>query len=123
VLVENIVITNNMREVIKNKIIDFLFRIAQPMFLGRLIDHFSPDSTVTESEAYLSALGIILCSSVSIVVMHPYMMGIMHTGMKVRVASCSLIYRKVYKLAKDLITNILNYAILPIQNNCNPSIF
>ncbi|KAL1140804.1 hypothetical protein AAG570_000732 [Ranatra chinensis] len=79
---------------------EIILRIAQPLFLGGLIDHFTPESKVSKYEAYLYATGIILCSAITVLSMHPYMMGIMHIGMKVRVAACSLIYRKALKLSK-----------------------
>lgn len=41
------------------------------------------------------AFGIIFCSTANVMVQHPFMMGVMHMGMKMRVGVCSLIYRKV----------------------------
>jgi ATP-binding cassette subfamily C (CFTR/MRP) protein 4 len=75
-------------------------RISQPLFLGWLVRYFSGsnselDSHITIEEAYIYAAGIILCSALNIFVIHPYMMAIFHMGMKIRVACCSLIYRKV----------------------------
>jgi ATP-binding cassette subfamily C (CFTR/MRP) protein 4 len=73
-------------------------RVAQPLFLGRLVRYFSgsnSDSQTTIEEAYFYAAGVVLCSAINIFVMHPYMMAIVHMGMKIRVACCSLIYRKV----------------------------
>lgn len=75
---------------------NFLNRIAQSYFLGTLIDYFAPDQKgIEELDAYLSALGVILCSTASVLLVYPTFMGQVHTGMKTRVAVCSLIYRKV----------------------------
>jgi len=76
----------------------FCDRLSQPLLLGRLVRYFSEsssDSTITLEEAYIYAAGVILCSGLTVFVIHPYMMGIVHMGMKIRVACCSLIYRKV----------------------------
>jgi len=73
-------------------------RLSQPLLLGRLVRYFSEsnsDGTITLEEAYFYAAGVVLCSGLSIFAIHPYMMGIIHMGMKIRVACCSLIYRKV----------------------------
>jgi ATP-binding cassette subfamily C (CFTR/MRP) protein 4 len=73
-------------------------RLSQPLFLGRLVRHFSEeesDTSITIEEAYIYAAGVVLCSALNVIVIHPYMMAILHMGMKIRVACCSLIYRKV----------------------------
>ncbi|XP_071455642.1 ATP-binding cassette sub-family C member 4-like [Hetaerina americana] len=75
-------------------------RISQPLFLGKLISYFTPGSEITKESAYLHAGGVILSSGVAIIVTHPYMLSLMHIGMKVRVACCSLIYRKALRLSK-----------------------
>lgn len=81
-------------------LMEIVLRVSQPLFLGGLIEYFKPGSEVTKSEAYMYALGIVLCSGVNILVIHPYMMGVMHIGMKMRLSCCSLIYRKALKLSK-----------------------
>lgn len=43
---------------------------------------------------------IILCSALYAVVTHQYLLSILHLGMKMRVACCSLIYRKSLKLSR-----------------------
>ncbi|KAJ9588188.1 hypothetical protein L9F63_018452, partial [Diploptera punctata] len=75
--------------------------VSQPLFLGRLIQFFggSQKYNITLQEAYIFAGGIVLCSALNIFVIHPYMMAILHMGMKVRVACCSLIYRKALKMS------------------------
>ncbi|KAK0158239.1 hypothetical protein PV328_009270 [Microctonus aethiopoides] len=80
-------------------IMEILLRVLQPLALGRLLRYFSSNN-MSKTEAYLYASGVILCSAVNIFVIHPYMMAIFHTGMKMRVSCCSLIYRKALKLSK-----------------------
>ncbi|CAH2237489.1 jg12822 [Pararge aegeria aegeria] len=76
-------------------------RIAQPVFLGKLVEYYSPDQkTVKPREAYLYAGAVVLCSALNVFFVHPYMMAILHMGMKFRVACCSLIYRKSLRLSK-----------------------
>lgn len=71
-------------------------RIAQPVFLGKLVEYYSPDHhNIKQNEAYMYAGAVVLCSALNVFVVHPYMMAILHMGMKFRVACCSLIYRKV----------------------------
>nr|CAD7445770.1 unnamed protein product [Timema bartmani] len=76
-------------------------RASQPLFLGRLIQYFSPSNeNITLEQAYIYALGVIMCSTINVFAIHPYMMAIFHMGMKIRVACCSLIYRKSLRLSK-----------------------
>ncbi|XP_049950812.1 probable multidrug resistance-associated protein lethal(2)03659 [Schistocerca serialis cubense] len=81
-------------------VLELFVRVAQPLFLGLLLQYFSPGSTMPVSEAYLYATAVILCSLISAIVIHPYMMAMFHLGLKMRVASCSLLYRKALKLNK-----------------------
>lgn len=67
----------------------------QPLFLQGLLSFFTPESKVTLLEAYGYAAGVILCTAISVMIMNPFWMAILHIGMKLRVACCSLIYRKV----------------------------
>lgn len=69
--------------------------------LAGLLRYYRPDSQMTKNEAYLWAGGVVMCSTITFLVIHPCMLGIMHAGMKIRVACCSLIYRKVLKLSKS----------------------
>uniref|UniRef100_A0A8D9A7L2 Probable multidrug resistance-associated protein lethal(2)03659 n=1 Tax=Cacopsylla melanoneura TaxID=428564 RepID=A0A8D9A7L2_9HEMI len=49
----------------------------------------------TLEEASLYAMGVIMSILASNVLMHCFMMAMFHLGMKIRVGTCSLIYRKV----------------------------
>ncbi|KAL4704833.1 hypothetical protein ACJJTC_001308 [Scirpophaga incertulas] len=77
-------------------------RLAQPVFLGRLVEYYSPGNhgAISSTQAYYYAGAVVLCSALNVFVIHPYMMAILHMGMKFRVACCSLIYRKSLRLSK-----------------------
>lgn len=75
-------------------------RIGQPVFLGKLVEFYSPNSSMKQEDAYMYAAGVVLCSALNVFIVHPYMMAILHMGMKFRVACCSLIYRKSLRLSK-----------------------
>ena len=51
---------------------------------------------MSQLEAYLYATGVVMCSAIYTFTHHPYFFGVMHLGMKIRVASCSLLYRCAY---------------------------
>lgn len=71
-----------------------IYRVSQPIFIGGLIRYYS-GKTSDINEAYLYAGGIVLCSALNVLFMHPYMLSNLHIGMQLRVAMCSMIYRKV----------------------------
>jgi ATP-binding cassette subfamily C (CFTR/MRP) protein 4 len=75
-----------------------LHRVAQPVFLGRFIMYFSGMPGFPKERAYLNAGGVSLCSGLALLLVHPYAIGTMHIGMQMRVAVCSLIYRKVNQI-------------------------
>ena len=69
--------------------------MVQPLLLGGLIRFFTPNSRVTETDAYLYAMGVSLCAIVIAIAHHPYFFGVTRMGMQMRVACCSLMYKKV----------------------------
>jgi len=56
------------------------------------------DPDVTKAQLY--AAGLMLGSVLTVFWGHPYMLGLLHLGMKMRVALCSLIYRKALRLSR-----------------------
>ncbi|KAM3958248.1 ATP-binding cassette subfamily C member 4 [Aphomia sociella] len=101
---------------------EFLIRLQQPLFLGLLLRYYSPvqelhnnttnakyisrlfnyyqkDNNLSWGEAVFYSLGVVFCSTVNVIVQHPFMMAVMHIGMKMRVGMCSLIYRKALKVS------------------------
>ncbi|CAL8080013.1 unnamed protein product [Orchesella dallaii] len=76
-----------------------IIRVAQPIFLRLLIRSFS-DHSVTSSQQLVYAAGVCLTSLFHALLMHPISFGILHLGMKCRISTCSLIYRKTLRLSK-----------------------
>ncbi|KAG8042341.1 hypothetical protein G9C98_004975 [Cotesia typhae] len=100
-------------------IMELVLRMLQPIALARLLRFFTT-SEVTKSEAFLYAGGVILCSAINILVAHPYMMAILHMGMKLRVACCSLIYRKSLKLSRTALgETTVGQAVNLLSNDVN----
>lgn len=96
----------------------FFFRIIQPLALGQLIAYYIPNQTaISEQAAYLYAGGVILCSLANVFVNHPFMMGMLHLGMKMRVACCSLIYRKALKLSKTALRETTAGQVVNLLSN------
>ncbi|CAH1995818.1 unnamed protein product [Acanthoscelides obtectus] len=72
--------------------------IYQPTYIARLWSYWTPQSPIQKTEAYFMASGIILCSALVICTFHPFAMEVLHVGMQMRVACCSLIYRKALRI-------------------------
>ena len=72
--------------------------MAQPIFLGGMISFFSPESNITREKAYLYAGGLVVCCFFSVVIKNFTWLEGYITGMKMRIAVCSVIYRKVRNL-------------------------
>nr|CAH7729850.1 unnamed protein product [Callosobruchus chinensis] len=93
-------------------------RIAQPIVLGQLIYFYTPgQQEISQEEAYYYAAGVVLCSLMNVLLAHPYMMGMLHLGMKLRVACCSLIYRKALKLSKTALRDTTAGQVVNLLSN------
>jgi len=79
---------------------EFVFQMTQPIFLGGLIRYFSAESDMNHDTAYLYAAGVVVCSTFIVLIETPVWLAALHAGMKMRVGTCSLIYRKSLRLTK-----------------------
>ncbi|XP_045529572.1 probable multidrug resistance-associated protein lethal(2)03659 [Pieris brassicae] len=80
-------------------LVDTSLRISTPMCLEGLINYFSPSHAgVSTSEAYLYALGVVSFMAMNASFIHPMLLFLLDMSMKIRVACCSLIYRKLLRL-------------------------
>ncbi|XP_071455792.1 probable multidrug resistance-associated protein lethal(2)03659 [Hetaerina americana] len=82
-------------------ILDTITRIGQPIFLGQLIAYFEKNTNESLQTAYFNAAGVILFFALSTFINHPFVMATFHLGMKIRIACCSLIYRKALRLSQS----------------------
>ena len=79
-----------------NNCFNFIFRIAQPQFLGSFIAYFIPNqSNLNKDHALCVAAGTILCSFLPVLVFHPFFLYVLNIGQRIRIACCSLLYHKV----------------------------
>lgn len=72
----------------------------QPLCLGGILSYFayldSPDlPEVSKQSAYINAIGIILLTLMTIIVVHPFSLNNIQIGTRMRVACTSMIYKKV----------------------------
>ncbi|XP_073845417.1 probable multidrug resistance-associated protein lethal(2)03659 [Musca autumnalis] len=98
---------------------EIFLRCSQPLFLGALVSYYADPETdkTDQSKAFLYALGVILTSAGSVLLMHPNMLGIVHSGMKIRVAICSMIYRKALRLSKSAMGNTTSGQMVNLISN------
>lgn len=74
-----------------------VLRTMQPILQSRIISYFdnSNESGKTKTEVFLCTFGLILCTLGITFIMHHMNLASQQIGMRIRVACCSLIYRKV----------------------------
>ncbi|VVC32363.1 Hypothetical protein CINCED_3A001687 [Cinara cedri] len=83
-------------------VVEMILRISRPLLIGGLLSYFTPveSNQIDKSEAFIYAFGLLL-NMLSFLLMHRYVqMEMEHSGMKIRVACCSAIYRKALRLSK-----------------------
>lgn len=78
-----------------------VFRVAQPVFLGKFILFFNKNKAVTKDEAYMYAGALIITALLSIFLSHHSFLACQKIGMRIRIACCSVIYRKILRLSKS----------------------
>ncbi|KAL1513420.1 hypothetical protein ABEB36_002837 [Hypothenemus hampei] len=81
--------------------IDIFTRFTTPLFLAEFLKYYEPDSNMSKTNAYYYAGGIVICTFLTSGCIHTYMLHAFHLGMKIRVATSTLIYRKALKLSKS----------------------
>lgn len=75
------------------------FRSIQPLLVGRFVGFFSPGQTeITLYHAYIYGGLLTLSYILRCIYMHNCMFYILQLGIKIRTATCSLLYRKTLKL-------------------------
>ncbi|XP_060582248.1 ATP-binding cassette sub-family C member 4-like isoform X3 [Ruditapes philippinarum] len=92
-------------------------KVIQPLLLGGLIRYFTPGSGVSKTESYLYAMGVSLCAIMLAISHHPYFFGVQRIGMKMRIACCSLLYRKSLRLSSEGLGKTTTGQIVNLMSN------
>lgn len=89
-----------------------------PLFLGGLVGYFATDqNTISVSDAYLNAVGIVVCMLMPVITFHPFIFYIFQVGTKLRLALSGLIYRKCLQVSKSSSNDGLRARAINILSN------
>ncbi|KAG5881559.1 hypothetical protein JTB14_033064 [Gonioctena quinquepunctata] len=81
-----------------------VLRMVQPIVLAEYIAYFQTPAEESDSTTgWILGAGVVLIAFANILIMHNVSLGTQRIGMRVRIACCSLIYRKLLKLNHDSI--------------------
>ncbi|XP_058458133.1 probable multidrug resistance-associated protein lethal(2)03659 [Malaya genurostris] len=97
-------------------VLEMAFKLTQPIFLGALVGYYSQQNG-NINDAYLYAAAVVLCSAISVLFMHSYMLSQLHLGMKLRIAACSMIYRKSLRLSKTALGDTTAGQVVNLLSN------
>ncbi|KAJ8929219.1 hypothetical protein NQ314_018098 [Rhamnusium bicolor] len=76
--------------------------LCRPLLITKFLTYYEPNQTeMTKSDACIYAALFVLVTLVMVISSHHYILGSFHLAMKIRIAACSLIYRKALKLSKS----------------------
>ncbi|XP_064455602.1 ATP-binding cassette sub-family C member 4-like [Ornithodoros turicata] len=78
--------------------------VMQPVMLGWVVRYFVAPERITKTEFYLSAAGVSILGGMHIFTHHPYFFNMQRMGMRIRVACCSLVYRKALRLSQSALS-------------------
>ncbi|XP_041354291.1 ATP-binding cassette sub-family C member 4-like [Gigantopelta aegis] len=92
-------------------------KVVQPVLLGGLIRYFTREATITKTDAYMYALGVSLCAVVLAITHHPYFFIVTRLGMQMRVACCSLMYKKSLRLSNKALGETTTGQIVNLMSN------
>ncbi|XP_068966386.1 ATP-binding cassette sub-family C member 4-like isoform X1 [Bombus flavifrons] len=79
---------------------EFFIRLGTPMLLGGLLRYFKKNTTETYETALLYAGGICIATAINVIALNQMVFGAFHVGARIRVATCSVVYRKALRLSK-----------------------
>ncbi|XP_055636392.1 ATP-binding cassette sub-family C member 4-like [Toxorhynchites rutilus septentrionalis] len=96
---------------------DIFIRLAQPIFLGLLLQYFKQDTKVTRQEVFIYAGAIVALNALSVITINQFLLGSFQNGMKVRIAVCSTIYRKALRLSRTALGDTAPGKVVNLLSN------
>ncbi|CAG2166190.1 unnamed protein product [Oppiella nova] len=95
-------------------------RMSQPLLLGIVIDYFSKVENLTFEHACVVAGGLCFSSALFIWLFHSGLMLVTQMGMRLRAASCTLIYKKSLRLSRaSLAKTTVGHIVNLMSNDVN----
>ncbi|CAI6363520.1 unnamed protein product [Macrosiphum euphorbiae] len=102
--------------------IETMLRMTQPLLIGGLLAYFNNGgpNIIDSKHAYMYAFGLLLNMLATIVLYQYSRLEMLHIGMKIRVACCSIIYKKALTLSKtSLCQTTVGQVVNLISNDVN----
>ncbi|RLU20387.1 hypothetical protein DMN91_006996 [Ooceraea biroi] len=96
-----------------------ILRVIQPFLQGQIINYFNMNEADRDSEqsTLLYVIYLVICTAVMVAVAHHSNLVMQQIGMRVRVACCSLIYRKLLRLNRSSLSQIGAGHIINLLSN------
>ncbi|XP_017760874.1 PREDICTED: multidrug resistance-associated protein 4-like [Eufriesea mexicana] len=94
--------------------------VLVPIMVSWIITYFKIEENVepiTETEALTYVSYLIICVTLSVFIMHHTEFMSQQMGMRLRIACCSLIYRKILRLSKGALTQINSGQVVNLLSN------
>ncbi|KAK3921166.1 Multidrug resistance-associated protein 4 [Frankliniella fusca] len=98
-------------------IIELTLSVSQSLLLGRLLSHFRPIPLISREDAMIYAGSMMLCVLISIICRNRYEITAYHTGLRIRAACCSVIYRKALRLSCGAMGDMATGQIVNLISN------
>nr|CAD7424074.1 unnamed protein product [Timema monikensis] len=82
-----------------------------------MLEYFKPGSNVPKEYAYYYAGGIVATTGLSMFLINQFQFNAFHIGMKLRVACCSLVYRKSLRLSRSALGDTAAGKVVNLLSN------
>uniref|UniRef100_A0A182JYC3 Uncharacterized protein n=1 Tax=Anopheles christyi TaxID=43041 RepID=A0A182JYC3_9DIPT len=80
---------------------EIVLRLLQPIFLGRMLQYFRDGSSMTREDALFYACCMVAVRAIIVLCDNQYGIISVLTGVKAKIAVCSVVYRKSLRLARN----------------------
>lgn len=98
-------------------VISLILELTQPIFLGKWLNYFKVDSTITKEEAYYYASCLCIVNLLIVLFSNHFIVFAFQYGMQIRTATCALIYRKALRLSRNALTGTSPGQIVNLLSN------
>uniref|UniRef100_A0A0L8HT71 ABC transmembrane type-1 domain-containing protein n=1 Tax=Octopus bimaculoides TaxID=37653 RepID=A0A0L8HT71_OCTBM len=97
--------------------LDEFSKVIQPLLLGKLVSYFTPNSQMTTQQAYLYGMGVVICVLLGCLTNHIFFFNVQRLGMQIRIACCSLMFKKMLILDNASLNKTTTGQIVNLMSN------